>query len=354
MRCLLRWEWCWQVPKQRGNDLVQKASICWQVLKGLSEAMTVLIAEGHGNPLVQALSQVLCGEPDCQAVWIQCLASNSSAIFWEPPMGWKDSHSGSWVCVNLRGSRNETWRWPWPWPCLSSVSPSLQSLSTNIFFFLCFFGLHLQHVPRLGVQSELQLPATATATATQDPNCVCNLNHNSRAIPAAYRSSPARGQVRAASLTCWARPWIKPTTSWLLVRFISAAPWQVSHPPLSEREGTTGVRDRLPWGREVVGDHTSISLYPFTHQACTECHLSVWHSLQGFFTYEFREVQSLGCGPLLWRSGARLWTQTLSNWCHAMWGLSLLELPTCLKGFWWSLIIQVIIKFSSGKGKLGA
>ena len=36
------------------------------------------------------------------------------------------------------------------------------------FFFLVFLGLHLRHmeVPRVLVQSELQLPAHTTATAT--------------------------------------------------------------------------------------------------------------------------------------------------------------------------------------------
>ena len=40
-----------------------------------------------------------------------------------------------------------------------------------------FFGLHLRHmeVPRLGVQSELQLPAYTTATATQDRSRVCRI-----------------------------------------------------------------------------------------------------------------------------------------------------------------------------------
>ena len=44
-----------------------------------------------------------------------------------------------------------------------------------------FLGPHLQHteVPRLGVKSELQLPAQATATAIPDPNCVFNLHHSS-------------------------------------------------------------------------------------------------------------------------------------------------------------------------------
>ena len=46
------------------------------------------------------------------------------------------------------------------------------------FFFLLFFlGPHPRHmeVPRLGVQSELQLPAYTTATATQDPSQVFDL-----------------------------------------------------------------------------------------------------------------------------------------------------------------------------------
>ena len=43
-------------------------------------------------------------------------------------------------------------------------------------------GLHLQHmeVPRLGIQSELQLLAYTTATATSDPSRVCNLHRSSR------------------------------------------------------------------------------------------------------------------------------------------------------------------------------
>ena len=49
-------------------------------------------------------------------------------------------------------------------------------------FFFYFLGPHPQHmeVPRLGVESELQLPAYTTVTATQDPSCVCDLHHSSR------------------------------------------------------------------------------------------------------------------------------------------------------------------------------
>ena len=51
---------------------------------------------------------------------------------------------------------------------------SLLRLLFGFFFppFLFFLRLHLQHmeVPRLGVESELQLPAYAADTATQDPH----------------------------------------------------------------------------------------------------------------------------------------------------------------------------------------
>ena len=45
------------------------------------------------------------------------------------------------------------------------------SLPLPYFFFFFFLGLHPQHMkgPRLGVESELQLPAYTTATAMPDP-----------------------------------------------------------------------------------------------------------------------------------------------------------------------------------------
>ena len=49
----------------------------------------------------------------------------------------------------------------------------------NVFFF--GGGAHLQHmeVPRLGIKSELQLPAYTTATALRDPSRICNLPYQS-------------------------------------------------------------------------------------------------------------------------------------------------------------------------------
>ena len=50
-----------------------------------------------------------------------------------------------------------------------------------IYFVLVFSGPHLQHpeVPRLGVESESQLPASTTATATRDLSHIQNLHHSS-------------------------------------------------------------------------------------------------------------------------------------------------------------------------------
>ena len=47
--------------------------------------------------------------------------------------------------------------------------------------FICFLGLHPQHmeISRLGIKSDLQLLAYPTATATQDLSHVCDLHSSS-------------------------------------------------------------------------------------------------------------------------------------------------------------------------------
>ena len=49
-------------------------------------------------------------------------------------------------------------------------------------FFLLFLGPKVRHreVPRLGVESELQLPAYTTVTAVLDPSLVFKLRHSSK------------------------------------------------------------------------------------------------------------------------------------------------------------------------------
>ena len=67
------------------------------------------------------------------------------------------------------------------YPRPNKIKQNTQSLFFY-FYFACFIGLYPQHmeVPRLGVESELQLPAYTTATATQDLSFTCDLHHSSR------------------------------------------------------------------------------------------------------------------------------------------------------------------------------
>ena len=68
--------------------------------------------------------------------------------------------------------------------CVSMVSvttfplPFLLPSFLPFFFSFVFLGLHLQHmeVPRLGVESELQLLACGMATATPDPVSIYDLH----------------------------------------------------------------------------------------------------------------------------------------------------------------------------------
>ena len=70
------------------------------------------------------------------------------------------------------------WRSPWHFAWFSFL---FFFFFFFFFFFKIFLELHLQHmeVPRLGVESELQLLAYATATATWDPRHICDLHHSS-------------------------------------------------------------------------------------------------------------------------------------------------------------------------------
>ena len=67
-------------------------------------------------------------------------------------------------------------------------------------------------VPRLGVKSELKLPAYTTATAMQDLSCVS----------ATYTT--AHGNTE--SLTHRVRPGIEPSSSWIVVGFVTVEPQQ--------------------------------------------------------------------------------------------------------------------------------
>ena len=85
-------------------------------------------------------------------------------------------------------------------------------LSSILFYFIFYFYFfvlepHPWHmeVPRLGVHSELQLPAYATATATRDPSCDCDLHHNSRQCQILNPLNDARDRTRVLMDASWVR-----------------------------------------------------------------------------------------------------------------------------------------------------
>ena len=61
-----------------------------------------------------------------------------------------------------------------------SMLGDIMTLLLTFFFFFSFLGLNPRHmeVPRLGVESEVQLPANTRATATRDPSHLCDLHHS--------------------------------------------------------------------------------------------------------------------------------------------------------------------------------
>ena len=81
-----------------------------------------------------------------------------------------------------------------------SLSGPTQKCDFFLFFFFLILGLHPWHigVPKLGVQSELKLPAYTTATASQsnpDLSQICNLHHSSRQHQILNPLSKARDQT---------------------------------------------------------------------------------------------------------------------------------------------------------------
>ena len=89
-----------------------------------------------------------------------------------------------------------------------------------LFLISCLFvflGPHPRQmeVPRLGVRSELQLPACTTATAVQDASRVCALHHSSRQRRILNPRSEVRDQAHSVVVPSWIRfhsgtPWMTP------------------------------------------------------------------------------------------------------------------------------------------------
>ena len=115
----------------------------------------------------------------------------------------------------VRGSNDSTT--PYLWLC-ENIGPKLPGHPVLqgkpgiwILFCLVFLGPHLQHLefPKLGVKSELKLPAYTTATARQDLSHVWTYS---------------KTHSNTGSLTHWAGPGIEPISSWIVVGFVTAKP----------------------------------------------------------------------------------------------------------------------------------
>ena len=74
-------------------------------------------------------------------------------------------------------------------------------------FYFCFLGLHLQHmeVPKLGVESELQLPTYTTATVAPNLSLVCDLHHSSQQCQTLNPLSEARDRTHNLLVPSWIR-----------------------------------------------------------------------------------------------------------------------------------------------------
>ena len=82
-----------------------------------------------------------------------------------------------------------------------------------VCLFVCFLGPHPRHmeVPRLGLESELQLLAYAAYAAMWDPSHVCDLHHSSWKRQILNPLSEARGGT---------------ASSWVLFRLVTTEPQQ--------------------------------------------------------------------------------------------------------------------------------
>ena len=135
------------------------------------------------------------------------------------------------------------------------LPPTGYSLHSHPFFFFfpffCVLWLNPRHVevPRIGVESELQLQAYTTATATPDPSHIYHLCHS------------------FTSLTYWAKPRIKCASSWIPVWFLTAEPqWELFIPflPLCYMLATPEVGQLLLTAKKT----TDVS-------GCPECRESI-------------------------------------------------------------------------------
>ena len=82
--------------------------------------------------------------------------------------------------------------------------PSGCVLSAGGLFFFFLYPQHMK-VPKLGVESELQLQACTIATALRDQSHICDLHHTSQQCWIINPLSEARDQTPVFMDTNWIR-----------------------------------------------------------------------------------------------------------------------------------------------------
>ena len=103
-------------------------------------------------------------------------------------------------CCYTIGQEGHVWHSVEPLECLLEL---LFCFLFYSFFLFCFLGLQLWHmeIPRIGVESELQLLAYTTATVMQDPSHVCDLHLSSWQHQILYRLREAKDQTHVLVVT---------------------------------------------------------------------------------------------------------------------------------------------------------
>ena len=171
----------------------------------------------QGPALISELDQV----PLSQAEHQGRKGQRSEGWRWALACSWVVKlEAAAWSLIPRTGSQSHVLK-----PSLGSLASPGQGLGcdndtcpwlrwVSLWSFILFvLGPHPRHmeISRLGVRSELQLPAFSTATATLDPSCICDLHHSS---------------YNTGSLIHWAGPGIEPESSQILVRFVTTKPQQ--------------------------------------------------------------------------------------------------------------------------------
>jgi len=151
-------------------------------------------------------------------------------------------------------------RWVVGWAGTHSlrISGHWRILLFYFILFFCFLGPHLWHMefPRLGVTSELQLPAYTTATTMQDPSRLCDLYHSSWPLTRCQILNPlSKARDRTA-------------TSWFPVRFVSTVPQQ--EPPLEDFRWGDTIRLKFleRWSHEKSSHLCSLNAAQVSEMLC--------------------------------------------------------------------------------------